>query len=323
MRVKLLLLVLLSFFLIPVGFAGISLPLVDEASLKLTFYSDAKQLSHTEPLVGTLEAVGREDEEISLPNLQERFRGFAVVEDFSAGRVVANGKACARWRFRLTPEASGPWDLRPFVFTVKNLRSGQIRTVLTQGASFPAPPPLPAASGGIEADLSPEWVAPGWKTFRAWLLPVVGLGVLIALIVPLLKRVRRRLQERTLSPEVRAQLELERLLAEGLVAQGLFKRFYYGLTGVVRRYFERGYGLRATRQTSQEFLAQLKAEPRIHPEERDALAEFLSLADMIKFAGIQVTALEAEAATRSVQQLLAQAAAHRQARVEDASSVRR
>lgn len=293
-------------------FASLQLTLLDEANLKVTFSSDANTLLHDKPLVGTLEIITKAHEEAILPELQDRFRGFAFVENFSAGRIEANGRAQAQWRFQLTPKADGPWSLRPFVLRIKNKRTGAEHDYLTAMVHFPEPPPLPIATGAPEVNLTPEWVAPGWRTISLWFLLILLAVGCISLIRPCFKRIRRILHERTLSPEERAKLELDRLLAEGLLAQGQFKRFFYGLTGVVRRYFERGYALRATRQTSQEFLNSLAKERRISAEERATLAQFLTAADAIKFAGVTSTATEAEAATRHVQNLLAQAAAHRQ-----------
>lgn len=293
--------------------AALKLTLLEEKDLQIRFLSDADTLAYDRPLVGTLEVISRATEEVTIPNLQRRFQGFSFVEDFAAGKVEANGKMRARYRFRLTPEAVGPWALRPFVVTIKNVRSGATRDALTNRVVFPAPPALPMAEGAPEADLTPEWVAPGWRTFRVWIFGALALVVLFFLCRPLFKRVKRALYERTLSPEERARLELDRLLAEGLLTKGLFKTFYYGLSNVVRRYFERGYALRATRQTSQEFLTAISDDTRISSEERAALAQFLTIADVIKFAGVEASATEAEAATQSVRELIAQAAAHRAA----------
>ena len=303
--------------------AAIRLSLLDDtAPLKAVFVSNAETLSHTEPLVGTLEVTAPATLDVEIPDLQERFRGFTFVEDFAVGRTEAAGKAQKRWRFRLTPSAEGPWALRPFVLKAKNLRTGETSSYLTQLTTFPEPPSLPPATGDLEVNLTPEWVAPGWRTIGAWILwSLLAIGAVVALI-PLIHRIRRTLHERTLSPEARAQLELDRLLAENLLAQGHFKRFYYGLTGVVRRYFERGYALRATRQTTQEFLSVIAHDTRVSAEERAALEQFLNAADAIKFAGIAATAVEAESATNHVRSLIAEAAEHRHQLAKDEASKR-
>lgn len=292
------------------------LTLLDEPDLTVRFHAKDATLAYEQPTVGTLEITTKAHEEAILPELQARFRGFSFVENFAAGRVEANGKAKAQWRFQLTPNGVGPWQLRPFVLQIKNKRTGAIRSCLTQPISFPAPPALPAASGEPETALEPEWVAPGWRTIRWWILfALLGIGC-CALIRPCVKHIRKIRHERTLSPEERARLDLARLLEQGLLEQGQIKRFFYGLTHVVRCYFERAYGLRATRQTSQEFLASIADDARISSAERAALAQFLTSADAIKFADITSTRSEAENATQHVRTLLEQAATHRAAQTQ-------
>lgn len=293
---------------------GFRLPLLEEGGVSAVFVSDEARVDYAKPLVGTLEVTAWAQEEARLPDLRERFCGFRLVEDFEAGRSEVEGRARAVWRFRLTPAGEGPWRLRPFVLTVRDTRTGEARRFLTRAVDFPAPLPLPEAGGAPECDLQPEWVAPGWRTFGLWGLCVVGAVALVLALVPLVRRVRRAVRERALSPEARAQLELQRLLAEGLLAQGKVKRFYFGLTGVVRRYFERACSLRATRQTTQEFLAGLAADPRFGEEERAALSDFLAAADRVKFAGIAATAEEATASTAAARALIEAHSARAEAR---------
>ena len=289
--------------------AAMRLPLLEEGqgaeAVTAALVAEADTLARETPLVATLEVETPATLEADLPGLRERLRGFAVVEEFPAGRTEANGRARAVWRLRLTPGPEGPWRLMPFVLTLHDARTGEARQALTHAVAFPEPPPLPEAAGSPECDLAPEWVAPGWRTFGLWALWAALAAALAAALWPLLRRAKRALHERTLSPEERARLELGRLMAEGLLAQGRVKRFYYGLTGVVRRYFERAHALRATRQTTQEFLAGLAAEPTVAQSSRDALAAFLAAADRIKFAGIDGTAAEAEAAAGAAQTLIA------------------
>lgn len=298
---------------------GFRLPLLEQDGVSAVFVSDDARVDYAKPLIGTLEVTARAQDEARLPDLRERFRGFRLVEDFEAGRTEVEGRARAGWRFRLTPSGEGPWRLQPFVLTLRDTRTGDARRFLTRAIDFPAPLPLPEAGGAPECDLQPEWVAPGWRTFGLWGLCVVGVGTLVWALVPLLRRIRRAVRERALSPEARAQLELERLLAEGLLAQGKVKRFYFGLTGVVRRYFERACALRATRQTTQEFLEGLAKDARFGAPERAALADFLTAADRIKFAGITATAEEATASTAAARALIA---AHAQTMAAQATAPR-
>ena len=289
---------------LPASAGAMRLPLFDEAGRTAVFVADDETVRYEAPLVGTIEVTTPANVEARLPELRPHLRGFSIVEAFEAGRTEAGSKARARWRLRLTPGGEGPWRLMPFVLTFRDVRTGAQQTVLTRAVDFPAPPALPAASGAPECDLEPEWVAPGWRTIGLWAGCAAALAALLAAAIPLARRARRALHERTLSPEVRARLELDRLLAEGLLARRLFKPFYFGLTGVIRRYFERGYALRATRQTTEEFLASLSGEARIGQAAREALAAFLNAADRVKFAGVEASKAEAEAAVRRAREFI-------------------
>ena len=281
-----------------------TLTLLDQAGLCAELTASAERLSLEEPLVATLEVTAPVQLQFTLPDLRRRLRGFAVVEDFPAGRVEVGNKARTRWRLRLTPKGEGPWRLMPFVLTAQDSRLGTTASHLTQAVDFPEPLPLPGASGSPECDLAPEWVAPGWRTFGLWSLYGALAVALVLGLWALGKRLRRTLRERKLSPAQRAQVELERLLLQNLPERGLFKRFYAELTGVVRRYYERAYALRATRQTTAEFLANLAADARFSSDDRAALADFLTAADRIKFANITATCAEAEAATAAAKRAL-------------------
>ena len=284
---------------------GFSLKVIETEGVKGVFTAEGERVSREVPLVATLEITAPAQWTFSLPELRRRFRGFVVVEDFPAGRLEVGGTARTRWRFRLTPGAEGPWRLMPFVLSAQSSRSGERKQWLTDAVSFPDPLPLPEATGSPECDLAPKWVAPGWRTFGLWALcGVGGLAGALALLAAV-RRLRRALRERTLSPAERAKLELERLVQQGLPGRGLYKRFYFELTGVVRRYYERAYALRATRQTTGEFLAALALDARFGEAEREALAGFLSAADRVKFANVQATGAEAEAALEAARRAVA------------------
>ncbi len=277
--------------------SGFTFPVYNSAHIEATLASEAERIAYESPLIATLTVTSRAQDEVQLPDLNERFRGFAIVEAFEAARIVRGDKAIATWRLRLTPAGEGPWQLLPFIFTVRNANTGALDEHLSQAIVFPEPNPLPTATGAPEGNPAPEWIPPSLKTIALWVLGVAAVAGLVVALLPWLKRIKRKLKERTLSPEERARLELDRLLAEGLVAMGRVKEFYFGLTGVVRRYFERQYGIRATRQTTQEFLNHLLREVPLGAAERSALAEFLAAADRVKFAGVQVTSEEAAEAT--------------------------
>ncbi len=278
--------------------------LLDAPTCSAKWITESEHIAYDTPMEGRIEVTVPTTVTPQLPALQARFRGFEVVEEYADPPLSAGNQTLYTWHFRLTPAAGGPWGLRPFTIRLQNRQTGE-SAFATQMLTFPEPPPLPPAANAPEVTLTPIWIAPRWQTIAAWsvggLLALVGLWLLF----PKLKRGAQAIRERRLSPEERANLELNRLLAQNLVAQGEFKRFYFGLTGVVRRYFERSHHVRATRQTTPEFLALLMQDSAFPAERRETVAAFLSAADKIKFAGIRATPEEATAAITSVRKLIA------------------
>ena len=270
-----------------------SLPLLDEGGIRAGIESPVENVSREAPIEATLWVETPADREASLPaDLRGRFRGFAVIEDFPEGRTEQEGRARAAWRFRLTPGAD----------------TGKTQDYATRFAPFPEPPPLPTAEGAPEVNWEPLPVRPPWQVVAKWIAIVLG-GVLLLVGVWLLarpwaKRLVRAIREHTASPEERARLELERLLAQRLVEQGQIKPFYYALIDIVRRYFERAHAFRATRQTTQEFLASLAQRAEIPQAAQAALADFMTAADRVKYADLQATPAQANAATQSARDLV-------------------
>ena len=107
-----------------------------------------------------------------------------------------------------------------------------------------------------------------------------------------------------MSPIERAWVELDRLLRKGLPGRGRYKEFYVELTMVVRRYIQRRHGIRAPHLTTEEFFAELGRSGLATPEQEAKLREFLTSADMVKFAGVQATPEMAEDATASARTYL-------------------
>jgi hypothetical protein len=83
--------------------------------------------------------------------------------------------------------------------------------------------------------------------------------------------------------EVRTRQALRALAGENLPAQGRIKEFYVRLSEIVRGYVGERFGVEALECTSSELLAALRAIPAPGLP-REALDEFLSDSDLVKFA---------------------------------------
>ncbi len=134
-------------------------------------------------------------------------------------------------------------------------------------------------------------------TLWPWIL--LGAALIAAAIFFGWRRLRRRRMRSAAeaalpgpTPEEEFERAIERLLASGLLEQGLYREFYYRVSGAVRLYLERVHDLPLLESTSSEVLSLLRA--RIPGGvERDALREWLAEGDLVKYARLE--RLQAEA----------------------------
>jgi len=270
-------------------------------SIKIAADSAAVDPAHDLMLTITVESPA--GTRVTLPDLQTRFQGFALAEDFATAPVEAGGRVQQVQRWKLTPEpAAERYRLAPFAVSVNGSEN---YTFATRPVLFPHQAERAPVTGLPEVTPEPEWIAPTAKSVALWSLAGGGILLAVAAILYGLTRISRRVREFRMSPVERALTELERLLRRNLPDKGLYKDFYIELTMVVRRYIERSHAIRAPEQTTEEFLTAAAAHPGFTPEVLGQLKLFLESADLVKFAGQradkEMTAQAAEKARRYIQ----------------------
>ncbi len=298
---------------VAIAHAGLSLhiPVKGDTDISITFDTKSEALVYEQPLEGTITFLTPVNERPRPTALVEQLRGFHNVESFEMSSLVVGAQRKTIWRYRMSLDGMGPWRLDPFVLLLENQQTKALREVLVAGVTFPTPQPLPVIEGepvfNGDAARVPLRLVDVWEWMKdhvCWLLIAL---LLVAIAVSTRwwwKPLQRYLKERTLPPERRAQLEFERLMAQHLLEQGEVRRYFYELTAVIRRYFERVYHLRATRQTSEEFLHQLHALLPVDVQAWSAMQDFLKAADYVKFAGQQIPVPVAESATVDAHQII-------------------
>ena len=79
-----------------------------------------------------------------------------------------------------------------------------------------------------------------------------------------------------------ALAELERLFA--LIEREESRPYATESSGVIRRYIETRFALSAPRRSTEEFLAEAQQSPKLEPQHRALLGDFLRICDLLKFA---------------------------------------
>jgi hypothetical protein len=139
-----------------------------------------------------------------------------------------------------------------------------------------------------------------WR--KHWWIPTLGVTIL-ALTAMLIRRWWKRRGALPVVPPVPAhewaRAQIAALLADKLVERGLHQDFFYRLSGIVRGYVERRFGMSAPEMTTEEFLSAMSGDERFRNEHRDLLRHFLRECDMVKYACHQPDASEYDRATHS------------------------
>ena len=125
---------------------------------------------------------------------------------------------------------------------------------------------------------------PPWMVALAIIGGLIVLGVATWLIV---RAIRRRPSAPPPTPRALAIRELETLRSQ--VSRIPPYEFSVRVSDVLRTYVGSQYGMRATKQTSPEFLASISHAAQFSDEDRTLLERFLEKSDLIKFAHIDAT----------------------------------
>lgn len=154
-------------------------------------------------------------------------------------------------------------------------------------------------------DLKPPETVPFDWTPYAILAGLVALALVVMLAIYRLLTRPRRVLVAPARPAHEVALEaLEHLERQGLVEAGEIAAFYVGLTNIVRVYLEDGLKLRAPEMTTEEFLAAAGVDPRLSAKQRRILGDFLTQADLVKFARAVPTSRDCLAAFAAAQRFI-------------------
>lgn len=151
----------------------------------------------------------------------------------------------------------------------------------------PTPPaqPLPEIRDitvPLDAFPWPLWMVLAAAFIILVFLVLAGFGIALYL--------RRRPAGPPPSPRMIAMRELELLRPQ--VATLDPHAFSVRVSDVLRTFIEAQYGLRATHQTSPEFLASMSGSKQFSESDRELLAQFLERSDLIKFAHIDASSTD-------------------------------
>ncbi|MBI4417627.1 MAG: DUF4381 family protein [Ignavibacteriales bacterium] len=192
------------------------------------------------------------------------------------------------WLLHLTTFDTGAITIPPIAVHFLNTADGSVRTASTD--------PIALMIGSVDLgenaelkDIKPPLNAPWlFEDFVPYLLFLAFLAVLTGAYL-FYRRYRRKAVAKPLpdTPSIPAHelalMALKELEARRLWQQGKLKAYYSEITEILRRFFERRFGITALEMTSDEILRHLREKTEAGPLVKE-IDRFLLTADLVKFA---------------------------------------
>jgi len=197
------------------------------------------------------------------------------------------------WRYQLEPVKSGEFSIKPIKihFRLEDEKSDiqsewPIHTIETE--------PIEYTVSSVEIDEGEDirdikrLILPAYN-----IIPVLGTVFSLATVLALTLIVRRYRNswnkdpipiEARINYYLQALEKLSELEAQDLIRKKEFHTLHTRLSLILRGYIENFYGIRAQEQTTEEFIKGISRSSIFTTEQQGMLHQFLSLADLVKFA---------------------------------------
>ncbi|KPJ99642.1 MAG: hypothetical protein AMJ60_04355 [Desulfobacterales bacterium SG8_35] len=275
--------------------------------LILSLHTSKKEITVAGQLELVLEAAVPENVEVQFPVYSASLGDFTLKDSrLDPPRMTGSGdnvRVVHRVTYLLEPYLSGTYSIPAMTVTYRDKNSDmEGKTLATEEIQVSVQSLLEPDTAAVEIkDIRPPLSLP---PNRVQQFLVIGLIFLLAALgaAGLLYRKKTAAGKLPaavqLRPEEIALQELEKLLAENLLARGEIELFHLRISDILRHYIEDRFGLQAPERTTEEFLSELSlaksSASTLLGSHKTLLADFLAQCDLVKFARHEPTMAESE-----------------------------
>jgi len=246
---------------------------------------DRKDITIADPIRYTVAVSAAEDTEVLIPVLTGQLGDFTITDFGDVPTRKENGRVLVTRWYTITSFTTGdhlvPAPKVQYRIPGEDLQVAEGNEVLVGVTSL-----LAKDSGATDIrDIKPPEEVPfDWRPYGIAAAAVVLVGLLGAAFFYLINRPRRQRIIPPRPPHEIALAALNRLHTRHLIEDGKFEDYYVELSAIIRRYLEDRFHLRAPEMTTEEFLGTAATEARLVATQRRLLSDFLTQADLVKFA---------------------------------------
>ncbi len=279
----------------------------DQGPLTLIQKTNKNEMTVSDQLRVIRETSAPENMKVEFPTYSLSLGDFTLMDvTVSPARLVGTGtkvRVIHTARYLLEPYLPGTYSIPKMTITYRDRNNGTESTQLvTEELQVTVKSLLGQDATSVEIkDIKGPLSLPKNTGLQILLVIVFLLLVLLGVAGFLYwqkKSSKKKPVESQLRPEEIALQELERLLAENLLARGEIKLFHLRISDILRHYIENRFGYQAPERTTEEFLTELslaRSQKNTFPgNHKTLLADFLTHCDLVKFAKHKPTAAESE-----------------------------
>ncbi len=277
--------------------AAVATPPAGTAPVTVHASVDHDQITIGDPIRYTVEVSMLPGAEVLIPVLSGTLGEFTISDFGELPRRQENGRVVVAHWYTLTTFSTGDHLIpapkvryRPPAEELQDIDGNEVLigvTSLLAGEKDAA---------DIRDIKPPEPVPFDWRPYLIAAGAVLAVGLLGVGFFYVLNRPRR---QRVVPPRPAHEVALaalDRLRMQRFIEAGCFGDFYVQLSGIVRRYLEDRFHLRAPEMTTEEFLSAAATDGRLLPVHRRLLGDFLLQADLVKVARHLPTLTDSESA---------------------------
>ncbi len=261
---------------------------LERGPASLTLDIDKKEISIADRINLSITVEIDEEYSVTLPSFGENLEQFGIVDYHTSPPALAGEKRKKISRsYLLEPFLSGEYHIPSMKVSFQKEGEEAIHEIETPEVSIRVNSLLPDDIDNLKLnDIMPPQPLP-----RSGKYLIIGAGIALAIIIIAglaVFMLRRNKKSNsgviTLKAHEIAYNEIRLLTEEGLIDKGEIKLFYQRLSGILRRYIETRFGLRAPEQTTEEFLSGLDTAGDFPEKYKPLLRTFLTHCDLVKFA---------------------------------------
>ncbi|MEA3328970.1 MAG: hypothetical protein U9Q08_04520 [Candidatus Omnitrophota bacterium] len=274
--------------------------------LEVSVSVDKDKITIGDKITYTLVVKADKDIEIEFPEFAQNLGDFAIKDFGTSRRGWFKTETYRQW-YVLDIYVSGKYSIPASLIKYRQSGEEEWQEVSTDEVSIEVESILESAED--KQDIR-EIAGPiGFPVKIPWYVWVILALVVLAIGFVFFLSKRKKTKSTIIPPRPAHELAyeaLEALRQKEYLNRGEHKLYYIELSGIVRRYLENRFNLRAPEMTTEEFLNTVKNNKALSCKHKSLLRDFLSHCDLVKFAKYEPPENETDLSFESAKKLVEQ-----------------